>query len=224
MRGKGSMKRLTAMGLSLLLALGLTACGGLSTGDAQDYVQGILDMTYLGQFNEEYMKLVDVTEEECQENYQAGLETEAEYFAYYFQSYLTDEMRQPIVEMYQEIYSHSKYEITDAGKAKDGGFTVTVQVEPIDIFTLVMESDFDSYVDQFNARVNAGEFDAMSDDEFESEWLRGVIALVESKMDQLGHLETKSIVVQVQRDEEGVYGLNEDDFGNLDMLIIDYPA
>ena len=219
------LKQGVALGLAVALAVTLTACGGgLTTNDAKAYIQGILDMTYLGQYNEDYIELVDGTEAECEENYLGGLETEAEYFAYYFDSVLTDDLKDEVIELYKEIYAHSKYTITDATKASDGGFTVTVQVEPIDIMTQVIENDIDAYVDAFNARYDAGEFDEMTDEEYEEEWLSGIIELVRGRLDQTGYLETKSIVVQVQIDEEGVYGLNEDDFGNLDMLIIDYPV
>ena len=60
------MKRgsaLAALLLAALLCLGLTACdGGLTATEATVYVQGLLDRTYLGQYNEDYMKLVDTDE------------------------------------------------------------------------------------------------------------------------------------------------------------------
>ena len=44
-----------------VLCMGLVGCsGGLTANDATVYVQGLLDKTYLGKYNKDYMELVDV--------------------------------------------------------------------------------------------------------------------------------------------------------------------
>ena len=64
---------------ALSCSLLLTACGGggVSAFDATKYIQGLLDKTYLGEFDE-YMNVVDITENECEDDYISGLESEAE--------------------------------------------------------------------------------------------------------------------------------------------------
>lgn len=222
---KKQTSKIAALGLALVMALGLTACGGgLTTDDAKAYIQGIMDMTYLGQYNDEYIKLVNGTKEECEQNYLGGLEVEAEYFAYYFDSELTDAVKDDLIQLYKDIYSHSSYTIKDATRASDGGFTVTVEVQPIDIMEKVREDDaLWEFVDDFNARNENGEFAEITDEEYETIWLKGIIEIVRSHLDTIGYLDTKSIVVQIQADDSGVFGLNDDDFNNLDTIIISYP-
>lgn len=218
--------KLTALGLAL--ALGLTACGGgLTTDDAKAYVQGIMDMTYLGQYNDDYIALVDGSKEQCEENYLSGLEVEAEYFAYYFNSMVTDAIKDDLIQLYKDIYAHASYTIKDATRANDGGFTVTVEVLPIDIFDQVMEDDaLYDFTDAFIEKYADTDVNAMNDEEYaayETEWLSGIIDVVRTHMDSIGYLDAKSIVVQIQPDEDGIFTLNNDDFGNLDAIIIDYP-
>jgi hypothetical protein len=219
-------KKLAALGLALAMALSLTACGGgLTTNDAKAYIQGIMDMTYLGQYNAEYLQLVGSTEAECEENYLTGLAVEADYFAYYFDSYLTDAVKDEVIQLYKEIYAHSSYTVKDAARTSDGGFNVTVEVYPMDILDQVVNGDaLWAFIDDFNARYEAGAFDGMSEDEYEAEWLSGVVEIIRPYLDSIGYLDVTSIVVQIQADEDGVFSLNEDDFSNLDMLLIDYPA
>ena len=57
---RSPLKKFLAAACGLLLILPLSACGGggLSAEDAAVYVQGLLDETYLGVFEEDYLKLV----------------------------------------------------------------------------------------------------------------------------------------------------------------------
>ena len=62
------MKRSIALCLVLVMALTLTACGGgVTAKDATALVQGNLDEIYLGKFDPEYLKLVDITEADARE-------------------------------------------------------------------------------------------------------------------------------------------------------------
>ena len=49
-------------------------------------------------------------------------------------------------------------------------------------------------------------------------------ALLESLIPSLGYMEETSILVQVQPDEDGYYYLSEDDFANLDWLVVYYDS
>ena len=58
--------------------------------------------------------------------------------------------------------------------------------------------------------------------DFEVDWTKMMLALTEEKIPEAGHLEAKSILIQVAKDEDGIWGIPDDDFNNLDMMIIDY--
>ena len=53
--------RMAALLLAGVMALGLAACGGITSDDAEAYIQGLLDASYLGQYNQEYLDLADIS-------------------------------------------------------------------------------------------------------------------------------------------------------------------
>ena len=79
---KRFLKRAAVLALCLTMILGLTSCGSLSNliksgFDASGYVEGILDCTYKGEY-EEYRKLTNATEEEAQSAYDNGIDVEVQ--------------------------------------------------------------------------------------------------------------------------------------------------
>ena len=200
-----------------------------SAFDATKYIQGLLDKTYLGEFDE-YMNVVDITENECEDDYISGLESEAEYFASVFQiDNLTDDIKADIVDLYKEIYSYSKYTVSAATKQDDKTYSVKVTVEPIDIFHLVADALNGGAADDFNAQYDDVDVASMSDDEYDTfyaaydaAWAQLIIDLTREKLPELGYLDSSSLLVQVTEDEDGLWGIPQSDFDNLDWLIIDY--
>ena len=115
--------------LALVLALSLAGCGTAMTDASTVLVQGNLDEIYLGKYDPAFLELVNTTEEQAEANYIQGLETEADYFAYYFSiDYMDDTLQDEIVELYKEIYSHSRYEVGEATKVDDSTYGVPVTI------------------------------------------------------------------------------------------------
>lgn len=221
------MKRSIALCLVLVMALTLTACGGgVTAKDATALVQGNLDEIYLGKFDPEYLKLVDITEADARETYEEGLEVEAEVFAYYFDiSNMTDEIKAEIIDLYKEIYAWSKYTVGEASKLDESTYAVKVVVSPLDIFVLVDEA-FDEAMEPFYTKYANVDISAMSDDEYnayDKEWADAVIALCREKLPEMGYLEDRSLVIQVTLDEDDYWVMSGDDFNSLDEIIIEYP-
>lgn len=221
------IKRSIALCLVLVMVLTLTACGGgVTASDAKDLVQGNLDEIYLGKFDPEYLKLVDITEEEARQTYEEGLEVEAEMFAYYFDIYnMTDELKEEIIELYQEIYAQSKYTVGEASKLDESTFAVKVQVSPLDIFELVVDASeealqpfFDKYENMDIASMSDEEYDA-----YDKEWADAVLDLCWEKLPEMGYGDERSLVIQVTLDEDDYWVMSGDDFNNLDEIIITYP-
>lgn len=67
----GKWKRWIVLAVMLALAVSLSACGfgGVTADDAVTYVQGELDAAYRGQYNEDYLELMDMTAEEASETH-----------------------------------------------------------------------------------------------------------------------------------------------------------
>ena len=93
---------------------------------------------------------------------------------------------------------------------------------PIDIFHQLMdEISGGAAFTEFNAQYP----DTMDDAqyyEYEIAWFQLVLDTLRELIPSLGYLEEQSLVVQVTLGDDNYWSLNEDDFNNLDWLIIDY--
>ena len=240
------MKKLPAIMLALTLALSLTACGGggnSGTDDITTLVKGNIDAIYLGKVTDEYLTLIDSTKAQALQEYQDGLDVEAEYFCYYTgiveseysETYddVSDANKQRIINLYKQIYDKSKYEVSDAVAQSDGDYTCKVVIYPIDIMEQaddVLNSGTYQPYEDFSAKWATAETDGKSDaeldamyQEFSNDYADVMIGLVESLLPELGYKEPKSMSIQVQKGDDDVYRINTDDWNNIDNNMIYYP-
>lgn len=214
-------KKLTVLILTLCAIL-LCSCASF---DAAGLLQGNLDLIYLNQYTDAYLESVDLTAEEADQQYADGIEAELEYFADYFDIDLTlcsDELKEQIREFYRNVYSHSKYEVGSAAN-NSGTYVVSLTIYPIDIIQQFMEKDADGFMTVWEARYNNGEFDAMTDQEFEAAWVSGILGALNARLPDIGYQAAESIAVQIAKDEtDGLYVITDNDFGRIDSLIIAY--
>lgn len=187
-------------------------------------VQGNLDVIYLNQYTQEYLDAVGMTQERADEEYEHGIEVERDYFANYFNIELddcADSIEDQIEDLYRQIYTHSKYEVGEV--TWDGSaYCVELTIYPIDIMQKVVNEDAEAFGADWQARGEAGEFDSMSDEEFETTWAQEVINLVSARLDGIGYLDAQTITVHVEPDSTGTYSINSDDFNTIDTLMIQY--
>ena len=223
------MRKVFAALLLPALLLPLSACGGgMSDDTAMTYIQGILDQNYLGNADAAFQAMVDTYDAEVAETYEGSLETEAELFlASFVESQLDQEtldaLTAELVEMYRQIYTHSKYTVDSASQMDEHTYSVKVTVEPIDIFHQVADAMASGAVDELNASYP----DTFESEEqyaqYEVEWVELFMDLTYEKLPGLGYLEPTSTLVQVTWNEETeLWELPDDDFWSLDALIIDY--
>lgn len=221
-------KKIAALVLAAALALSASACGGKSAGiskfDAKTYVDGLLRETYLGEFDPEYLELVGIDEDEAQQTYEAGISNEVSFFInLYGIEYPEEELYEELTELYKKIYSHAKFEVTDAVKMDDGSFSVQVTVEPIDIVQLA-DTDWDKTISAFYEDYPMEVQYAMTTEEYQEmdrEYAQLILDLYKDKLDETGNMTAKTVLVSVAK-ENGSYTISQDDFAKLDELIIDY--
>ncbi len=223
---KKSMKKGLALVLTALMCLGiLTSCG--NSFSAGDLVQGNLDLIYLNQYTDQYLKSVNLSREEARAQYEQGIDVEVEYFCNYFSIVLDsceEGIRDQIVDLYHVLYNHAKYEV--GGVSKNGDtYLVELTVYPIDTIHKVMTEDKDAFAAAWTERIESGEFEGLSDGDpkIETAWAQSVLDMVNARLVSIGYGEPKTVSVQVTNDGDG-YTINKDDFGRIDALIIDYSG
>lgn len=224
-----------AMAGAAVLALSLTACGSISLnlGSEADrmasYVQGQLDMSYLGQYNEDFLQAVQKTEEEAQAQYEQWMETEAEFFIYGVGliDYPTEEITQRLTELYKEIYSHSDYTVGAATKLDSGNYAVEVTVRPIDLMTKVTSDDFEEIFEQILADrgiTTQEQLEALSEEEYQeidAVYAEKIVDLLEKELPNTGNGEAETFTVQIE-DDGNIWTPSQDDFNSIDLAMIDY--
>lgn len=223
--------RKAALVLTLILCLGLAACGGetttkgFTTHDAEVYVDGLIKENYLGQAEEAYLELVGIDRDDVETLYDSTLDMDVEYFFFMYDiDNHTDEMHQQVKDMYREIYRSTKYEVVSAAQQEDGSFSVKVTVYPIDIAQTVSEMLNDA-TKNFREKYPQDKINAMRDSEYEkmeNEWAQMILDLYKDALKEIGNMTERSISVQIEQDSEGLYTINSEDFARLDELIIDY--
>lgn len=238
---EGKMKKSIVLLLVIVTAISLCACGALGGNSIKTLVQGNLDSLYKGQITNEYLKVVDATEEEVNQDYLDGLDVEAEFFCNYFglvdpeydETYddVSDEIKAEIIEMYKEIYTKSSYTVGDPVE-KDDYYEVPLTIEPIDIMEKCLEKAENGYqpYDDFVKKYEEMSLDDMPDeelvkllDEYNAEYASIIIGLVKETIPELGYKEPKEINVRVEKTEDDFYQINKDDFAAIDDYMIYYP-
>lgn len=218
------MKKMKVMALALAAALCLGLLSGCGSFSASELVKSNLDLIYLDQYSDDYLKKVGLDKEQAEQQYEGGLEVEAEYFADLFSIELDtcgDEVLQQIIDLYRQIYTHSKYEVGTESRSGDT-YLVQLTVYPIDIFQKVADEDTDSFWENMQTRADAGEFADMTDEEYEDVWAQAVIDMVAARIDSIDYLDPQTISVQVVKDDDGVYSIDTSDFNRIDSLMIAY--
>ncbi len=209
------MRKKAAVLTAMILALVLTACG--AGFDASKYVDGVLKNIYLGD-STAYMEMVEITAEEAQEEYLGGIEVEADFFLSYYGLEVSDEVYQQIVDMYKEIYSHSKFEVKEAVKNEDS-YNVEVLISPIDVIVNSEDAIMEA-ITEFTETANPEDY---ADEQAIYDALAQiVIDIINENMANLGYQDQKSVIVKVEKDAEGYWGVSDDAISALDQDMIAY--
>jgi len=232
-------KRIIAIALALVLIVALSACTS-DTDAIKTLVQGNIDAIYLGQFDQDYMEVTGETEESLQQDYEDGLDVEAEYFCSYFnivdssagETYedVPSDIKQQIVDLYKEIYSYSKFTIGEIAATQDGNYTVQVTVSPINVIKLAVDAVDSGEENPYTTFVESSstmDFEAMTDaqySEYVKNYAQACIDLVKAQIPKLGYEEDKTQSLQVQKGSDGLYSINSDDWSVFDSYVIDYPV
>lgn len=210
---------------ALMITAAFSGCGSPAESDfAQTYVQGVLDTLYLGQYNEEFLAITDYESvDELAEDYENGILVETDYFAYYFDvALLTDATRAELADLYKEIYSFSNYQVQPSS-GDENAYSVEVTISPIDVMKKVVDEDMDYYLESFQRLYDNGEFDSLTEAEYEDLYAAGIIALIRDRMADIGYLEDQTLTVSLApSQEDGLYYIQNNGLAQIDEYIIQY--
>lgn len=226
-----TVHRLASVLLAAALFCLLAACGDVTPEQARTYIQGDLDSCYLGQYNQDYLDLVEMTAAEAEEkNYVWNTTAEAEILMDYFDIYPTDTSTEQAVALIRDIYALSKYEVGAASKLEDGSYAVTVTVQPMDILVRYVSrndaaSIWSAALDRHGIYSQEA-LDAMSDADYEAlenDYAAAVLDGIRALLPEMGYGPEQSVVLQLKL-EDDTYTLVETDWQHFDGMVIDYTG
>lgn len=211
------------------------------TGDeAQTYVQGFLDEVYLGKYNPEYLQMIGITEDEALTTHLHNVEMESEFFCKYWgivrpdldETYeaLDADVRSQIMSLIEDIYTHSKFTVSNPQALANGDYTVDVKVSPINVMQLADEAyNNDTYAPlaNFFAKYTREVLATMTDQQYAAyskEYALTIVGLVRAQMDSLDYLAEETVTFRVEKTTNATFRANNDDFNAVDALIIYYPS
>lgn len=217
------MKKRIAAALLAVLILSLTACGQSAAQKYTDYVQGVMDCSYRGEFDAYTKSRGNKDNTEAQEVYDATVEN----YAYQLMNYLEVEYNyidEDIIEQYKDLaakllmktkYTVNKAEI--AGKE----YHIKLEIQPLDFCDIVVDAAT-AVADQYNADQAALGENATDEQliELENAYARNMLEAVTPFVDQVGYKDTKTKVVIMQEGDEG-YGLEDADWQQIDNMVVD---
>lgn len=197
----------------------------MDPGKAEDFLDGLMKTIYLGKYEQTYLDLTGITRAQAQRTHENALTAQVETFFYYYSvEYPTSALRDEVRGLYEDIYSHTSYEILSASRRSDGSFAVRLSIRPIDAIRR-MNAVWESAMAPFLARYPLQVQQAMSESEYiamDREWGRQVADLLAQQVPGTGNLPAKTLTVTLSRGENGRYSISDEDLRALDDAVLDY--
>ena len=134
---KNLQKYLMILG-TIMLSIGISACSKQPDFDAKSYVQSSLDAYYHGEYKD-YANLLEISEKdakkEIEEDFNESIQQQFD-----DSDNITDKGIADYAEKLTEVKKLAKYKVQDEKKDEDGNYTVSVKVEPSDVFQTLQQS------------------------------------------------------------------------------------
>lgn len=196
------MKRALALGMAVLMCMGLTACG--KDFDAAGYTKAALDANYHAQYDK-YADYRGISKSDAEKEVTDGMK---EQIASAFDGMdVTDAMMDKYIEVADKAYDLADFTVKEAKKQDDDSYVVTVAIKPSDVF-----SNSSNYVNDI-----ATEYANQGLDPTQPDVLMDV--LVESlnraiKANTYG--DETTLEVHVTQDKDGAYGIEDSQMQTLE--------
>ena len=121
-----------------MLCVGFSACSKQPDFDAQSYVKSSLDAEYHREYAD-YANLMEISEEDVKKQVEEDF-NESIRQQFTSSDNITEEEIAAYTEKMAEAKKLAKYKVQDEKKDEDGNYTVSVKVEPSDVFQTLQQS------------------------------------------------------------------------------------
>lgn len=219
---KSVLKKLT---IACLISTMLLSLAGCSLFDSKSkvysrYIISLLDINYKN-ISKDYMTLTGVSFNDAEAVYVANMDYQAHNLMNYYGVKEVDDgtILSEFYYLAQTLFSNAKYEVTDVIEDKEtGNYTLELTIYPLD----TLETTYDqvvSYIENFNARVDEGDFNDTTEIEYETEFAEGIIEILKSTADNPGYMDPVVLNIPIQPSNDYYY-IADEDFLEIDKHIL----
>lgn len=213
---KKLLRNLLTLTLAFCILFSFTGCA--ADFDKVGYVKSMLDCAYKGDVTR-YATLTESTKEEALESYNDAMESYIDFFLYYYgvdSASIDDDAYDRMDQLTRKLLGNAKYELTEVDK-KEG--TIDVVVYPINVL-VDTDADVDNYITAFDERDNNGEFDSYDNEDYCSEYINGIMDLLDTYMENITYADPVTITVHVYQDTDKLYTFSDEELYAIDEQII----
>ena len=196
----------------IILAVGnllvLSACSRQLDFDAKSYVQSSLDAYYHGDYKD-YANLLEISEKdakkEIEEDFNESIQQQFD-----DSDNITDKGIADYAKKLVEVKKLAKYKVQDEKKDEDGNYTVSVKVEPSDVFQTLQQSSAEvskEKIAQGMKETDPGVFASV------------LTESVQKSIDKNSYGAPVTVTVKVEKNHSGTYELSETERSKLETAM-----
>ena len=204
---KNLQKYLMILG-TIMLSIGISACSKQPDFDAKSYVQSSLDAYYHGEYKN-YANLLEISEKdakkEIEEDFNESIQQQFD-----DSDNITDKGIADYAKKLVEVKKLAKYKVQDEKKDEDGVYTVSVQVEPSNVFQTLQQSS----TEVSNEKIKQG-LDGNDPEVFAAVLTESV----QKSLEKNSYGKTVTVKVSVEKDNSGKYGLSDTEMNKLEAAM-----
>ena len=194
--------------IGIIVCILLSACSRQPDFDAKSYVQSSLDAHYHGEYKD-YANLLEISEKdakkEIEEDFNESIQQQFD-----DSDNITDKGIADYAEKLTEVKKLAKYKVQDEKKDEDGNYTVSVKVEPSDVFQTLQQSSAEvskEKIAQGMKETDPGVFASV------------LTESVEKSIDKNSYGAPVTVTVKVEKNHSGTYELSETERSKLETAM-----
>ena len=203
---KNLQKYLMILG-TIMLSIGISACSKQPDFDAKSYVQSSLDAYYHGEYKD-YANLLEISEKdakkEIEEDFNESIQQQFD-----DSDNITDKGIADYAEKLTEVKKLAKYKVQDV-KEEDGAYTVSVQVEPSNVFQTLQ---------QISAEVSKEKIAQGMKETDPGVFASVLTESVQKSIDKNSYVTPVTVTVKVEKNHSGTYELSETERSKLETAM-----
>ena len=203
---KNLQKYLMILG-TIMLSIGISACSKQPDFDAKSYVQSSLDAYYHGEYKD-YANLLELSEKdakkEIEEDFNESIQQQ-----FNDSDNITDKGIADYAEKLTEVKKLAKYKVQDV-KEEDGAYTVSVQVEPSNVFQTLQQS---------SAEVSKGKIAQGMKETDPGVFASVLTESVQKSIDKNSYGAPVTVTVKVEKNHSETYELSETERSKLETAM-----